>query len=90
MFSLIFWILSLVLPTLALLICGAWLVRRATRKPEDDSVLLLGGIVFLFLGTGMLCMSVVVGFSLAGTTETITIVEQVVIESPPPTVASGE
>ena len=90
MFALIFWILSLVLPTLALFICGAWLVRRATRKPQDDSVLLLGGIVFLILGTVMLGMSVVVGLSLPGTTETITIVEQVVIESPPPTVASGE
>ena len=90
MFSLIYWILSLVLPTLALLICGAWLVRRATRKPQDDSVLLLGGIVFLFLGTGMLCMLVVVGLSLTGTTETVTVVEQVVIQSPPPTVASGE
>ena len=90
MISLIYWILSLVLPTLALLICGAWLVRRATRKPQDDSVLLLGGIVFLFLGTGMLCMLVVVGLSLTGTTETTTVVEQVVIRSPPPTVASGE
>ena len=90
MFSLIYWILLLVLPTLALLICGAWLVRRATRKPQDDSVLLLGGIVFLFLGTGMLCMLVVVGLSLTGTTETVTVVEQVVIQSPPPTLASGE
>ena len=90
MFFLIYWILSLVLPTLALLICGAWLVRRATRKPQDDSVLLLGGIVFLFLGTGMLCMLVVVGLSLTGTTETVTVVEQVVIQSPPPTVVSGE
>ena len=90
MFSLIYWILLLGLPTLALLICGAWLVRRATRKPQDDSVLLLGGIVFLFLGTGMLCMLVVVGLSLTGTTETVTVVEQVVIQSPPPTLASGE
>ncbi len=90
MFSLILWILTLLLPTLALLICGAWLVRRATRKPQDDSVLLLGGIVFLIIGTAMLGMLAMVGFSLAGTTETVTVVEQVVIEHPPPTVASGE
>ena len=90
MFSLTYWILSLVVPTLALLTCGAWLVRRATRKPQDDSVLLLGGILLLILGTGMLGISVLVGFSLQGTTETVTIVEQVVINPPPPTVASGE
>ena len=68
---------------------GVW-IRRKNYGPGYD----VGGMVAIVLGSlialwAFVMVMLVVGFS-SVTTETITVVEQVVIESPAPTVASRE
>ena len=68
---------------------GVW-IRRKNYGPGYD----VGGMVAIVLGLlfatcAVLMATIVVAYT-SGTTETITVVEQVIIESPAPTVASRE
>ena len=68
---------------------GVW-VRRKNYGPGYD----VGGMVAIVIGSlialwAVVMVMLVVAFT-SGTTETITIVEQVVVESPAPTVASRD
>ena len=68
---------------------GIW-IRRKNYGPGCD----VGGMVAIVIGSlialwAVVMVLLVVGFT-SGTTETITLVEQVVIEPGPPTVATRE
>ena len=68
---------------------GVW-IRRKNYGPGYD----VGGMIAIVLGSIIALWAVVMVMILvaytSGTTETITVVEQVIIESPAPTVASRE
>ena len=68
---------------------GVW-IRRKNYGPGYD----VGGMVAIVLGSlfalwAVVMVMLLVAFT-SGTTETITVVEQVIIESPQPTIASRE
>ena len=87
--SLFLYLFPVLATSVAFIGTGVW-IRRKNYGPGYD----VGGMVAIVLGSLIALWAVVmvmlaVGFT-AGTTETVTVVEQVVIESPQPTVASRE
>ena len=89
LFPIFFYLFPVLAASVAFIGTGIW-IRRKNYGPGYD----VGGMVAIVLGSLFgLCavlMATIVLLYTSGTTETITVVEQVIIDSPAPTIASGE